>query len=80
MRKNLYKTLAGISLCACIMALTACGGTGDAAADDPEQEQTVTVTEKETPEDAEETEEGSVEVQVRELSAEEAEALQAAQI
>ena len=80
MRKNLYKTLAGISLCACIMALTACGGTGDAAADDPEQEQTVTVTEKETPEDAEETEEASVEVQERELSAEEAEALQAAQI
>lgn len=77
MRKTFYKTLTGILLCICIMALTGCGRTGDA-----EEKQNVTVTRKEPAEeavnDAEKTDAAPAEP--KEFSAEDAQALRTAQI
>lgn len=79
MLKIFYKTLTGILLCLCIMALAGCGRTGDT-----EEKQNVTVTKKEPAEeasnDAEKTDTASENAEAEELSAEESQALQTAQI
>lgn len=84
MQKILYKTLTGIMLCICIMAMAGCGGAADLNEDGPQEKQNVTVTRKEPAgedlNDTEKTGAASEETETEELSEEEAEALQAAQI
>lgn len=82
MQRIFHNILTGILLCICIMALTACGKQDDAWPDDPQEEQTVGVTEKETEEDMPEEEADPVQndAEPGELSAQETKALQAAQI
>lgn len=84
MQKIFYKILSGILLCIYIMAIAGCGRMADADEDGPEEKQNVTVTRKEPGgedlNDTEKTVDASEEMEAEELSDEEAEALQAAQI
>lgn len=79
MMKKVHHTAVGILLSMCLIALTACG-----RAEEPQEEQNVTVTKKEPEEEAqgsaEDADDKSEEEQDEELTAEETETLQRAQI